>query len=60
MATLREAGFAEATLWTAALNHRPRRIYETAGWSVDGTDRRRSFGGVEFTEVRYRRPLAAA
>lgn len=51
---LRDAGFRDATLWTAALNHRPRRIYETAGWRLDGADRRRSFGGVEFTEVRYR------
>jgi GNAT superfamily N-acetyltransferase len=55
--TLRNAGFGEATLWTATLNHRPRRMYETAGWRVDGTERHRSFGGVEFTEVRYRRPL---
>ncbi len=52
--TLRAAGFREATLWTAAENHRPRAIYETAGWSTDGTDRRRAFDGVEFDEVRYR------
>ena len=51
---LRDAGFRDATLWTAALNHRPRRIYEKAGWRLDGADRRRSFGGVEFTELRYR------
>ena len=57
VAALREAGFSEATLWTAALNHRPRRIYEIAGWRVDGTERNRSLGGVEFTEVRYRIPL---
>lgn len=54
---LRDAGFRDAMLWTAALNHRPRRIYEAAGWRVDGTERRRSFGGVEFREVRYRLPL---
>lgn len=48
------AGFSEATLWTAELNHRPRRIYEKSGWSTDGTDRRRSFSGVEFVELRYR------
>jgi GNAT superfamily N-acetyltransferase len=54
---LRDAGFGEATLWTATLNHRPRRIYETAGWRADGTERHRSFGGVEFTEMRYRRSL---
>jgi hypothetical protein len=28
---LRDAGFAEATLWTAAENHGPRRINEVAG-----------------------------
>ena len=51
---LRGAGFSDATLWSAELNHRPRRIYETAGWRLDGAERRRSFGGVEFNEVRYR------
>jgi RimJ/RimL family protein N-acetyltransferase len=50
---LREAGFGQATLWTAGQNHRPRRIYEAAGWRLDGTDRRRAFGGVEFVELRY-------
>lgn len=54
---LHAARFRDATLWTAAENHRPRRIYKTAGWEVDGTERHRCFGGVEFTEVRYRRPL---
>lgn len=51
---LRDAGFRDATLWTAELNHRPRRIYEVAGWRVDGAERHRSFGGVEFVEIRYR------
>lgn len=51
---LRSAGFSDATLWTAELNHRPRRIYEIAGWTLDGTDRRRSFAEVEFVELRYR------
>lgn len=50
---LQDAGFSRATLWTAEENHRPRRIYETAGWRPDGTDRRRAFGGVEFVELRY-------
>lgn len=53
-ARLREAGFLDATLWTAEENHRPRRIYEIAGWRPDGTDRHREFGGVGFVEVRYR------
>lgn len=50
---LRDAGFGRATLWTAEENHRPRRIYETAGWRLDGTDRHRALGGVEFVELRY-------
>jgi GNAT superfamily N-acetyltransferase len=58
VAFLRDAGFREATLWTAEENHRPRRIYETAGWSVDGTTRRRTFDGVELVELRYRVGLA--
>ncbi|HYN63879.1 MAG TPA: GNAT family N-acetyltransferase [Candidatus Limnocylindrales bacterium] len=51
---LREDGFSHATLWTAADNHRPRRIYETAGWRLDGTVRHRHLGGAEFDELRYR------
>ena len=58
VAALGEAGFRDATLWTAAENHRPRRIYETAGWRVDGVDRHRILGGVAFVEVRYRILLA--
>jgi len=55
---LGEAGFRNATLWTAAENHRPRRIYEMAGWRVDGAQRDRILGGVVFVEVRYRILLA--
>lgn len=57
---LREAGFADATLWTAVENHRPRRIYEAAGWRPDGADRERELGGVAFVEVRYRVQLGPA
>jgi L-amino acid N-acyltransferase YncA len=54
---LAEAGFRDATLWTATENHRPRRIYEAAGWRLDGTEREREIGGSRFSEVRYRRGL---
>jgi GNAT superfamily N-acetyltransferase len=57
---LREADFHDATLWTAEENHRPRRIYQAAGWRTDGTERRRALGGVEFVELRYRIALARA
>jgi GNAT superfamily N-acetyltransferase len=55
---LAAAGFRDATLWTAVENHRPRRIYEIAGWRTDGAERHRSLGGVGFVEVRYRIDLA--
>ncbi|HET9540001.1 MAG TPA: GNAT family N-acetyltransferase, partial [Candidatus Limnocylindria bacterium] len=54
---LREDGFTTATLWTAIDNHRPRRIYERAGWRVDGTTRKRNLGGIAFEELRYRTRL---
>jgi GNAT superfamily N-acetyltransferase len=60
VATLRAARFRDATLWTAAENHRPRRIYETAGWRLDGADRKRTLGGVDFVEVRYRLSLGSS
>lgn len=52
--TLRDEGFTTATLWTATDNHRPRRIYERAGWRLDGTTRNRNLGGIAFEELRYR------
>ncbi|HBZ71700.1 MAG TPA: GNAT family N-acetyltransferase [Deltaproteobacteria bacterium] len=51
---LRAGGYREATLWTAEQNERPRRIYEAAGWELDGAQRLKTFLGVEFTELRYR------
>lgn len=52
-------GFREATLWTAEENHRPRRIYERAGWRLDGASRHRSLFGITFAELRYRRAGAS-
>lgn len=57
VAALAEAGFGDATLWTAVDNHRPRRIYEGAGWQADGATRDRSIGGTDFSELRYRLAL---
>ena len=51
---LAELGFTEATLWTEHRNHRPRRFYERAGWTLDGAERRRDFRGTELLELRYR------
>jgi GNAT superfamily N-acetyltransferase len=55
--TLRQDEFVTATLWTAVDNHRPRRIYERAGWRPDGAVRHRNLGGVAFDELRYRMRL---
>jgi GNAT superfamily N-acetyltransferase len=54
LAEFRDLGFVEAKLWTAELNHRPRRFYEKAGWELEGSRRIRSLGGCEFVELRYR------
>ena len=51
---LRQMGFTEATLWTAELNHRPRKIYQAAGWRLDGGRRKRNLAGSDFVELRYR------
>jgi len=47
-------GFAEATLWTAEENLRPRRVYEAAGWMREPLSRERSWRCVQFRELRYR------
>ncbi len=54
---LARRGFREATLWTEARNERPRRIYERAGWTLDGTERRRTHLRCELVELRHRRRL---
>ena len=52
--TLSKAGCREAVLWTEERNERPRRIYETAGWRLDGARRVRDFLGCRIRELRYR------
>ncbi|MGZ4541139.1 MAG: N-acetyltransferase family protein [Blastococcus sp.] len=54
---LREAGFAQATLWVLRDNTRARRFYELAGWATDGTQKDAVVAGVPVTEIRYRRGL---
>ena len=60
LGALRERRFDEATLWTAEENHRSRRVYEAAGWRLDGGRRQKTFIGVEFGELRYRIGLGSA
>lgn len=52
--TLREGGFTQATLWTSNDNHRPRRMYEAAGWELDGATRDKRWRGVSVRDLRYR------
>jgi ribosomal protein S18 acetylase RimI-like enzyme len=51
---LRDAGYAEATLWVLEENPRARRFYEASGWSTDGTAKDDTYLGTEVREVRYR------
>jgi GNAT superfamily N-acetyltransferase len=53
------SGFEEATLWSEHRNDRPLRIYRAAGWTLDGTERRRTFRDTELLELRYRLVLSA-
>jgi GNAT superfamily N-acetyltransferase len=57
LAALAAAGHAEAYLWTAERNDRPRRFYERDGWRLEGTSRERELRGSEFVELRYPRVL---
>jgi hypothetical protein len=50
----RESGFAEATLWVAEDNRRPRQIYEMAGWTFDGVTRHKPWRGASVRDLRYR------
>jgi len=56
-AALREAGCAEATLWTEERNERPRRFYEAAGWRTDGEAKERVWNGAPLRELRYTKRL---
>ena len=51
---LRADGYEEAVLWTEERNHRPRRVYEAAGWRTDGAVKDRTWLGKPIREVRYR------
>jgi ribosomal protein S18 acetylase RimI-like enzyme len=51
---MRASGCGEAVLWTEERNERPRRIYELAGWRLDGGRREREFLGHPIRELRYR------
>jgi GNAT superfamily N-acetyltransferase len=51
------AGHHEAVLWVVRENPRARRFYEREGWAADGQDAIADLGGVDVTELRYRRSV---
>ena len=59
MRRLREGGWSDAVLWVVASNTRARRLYESAGWLADGSERTELLG-VVVVEVRYACSLGAA
>ena len=55
--TLAEGGFGFAVLWVLEGNGRGRAFYETQGWKPDGALKIEEIGGVQVTELRYRKRL---
>ena len=54
--SLRERGFAEATVWSFAANERANRFYERAGFKRDGAKKTEE-AWAHVPEVRFRRSL---
>lgn len=54
LATLKEQGFKEATLWVLDTNTKARRFYESRGWAEDGAKKTEPGDGFDLTETRYR------
>lgn len=48
---------AQAVVWALEGNERADRFYRADGWSPDGTRRTEMVGGVEASDLRYRRAL---
>jgi len=49
-----DARFGISILWVTEENSRARRLYERAGWSLDGGARTDDFGGARVRDCRYR------
>ncbi|MFE2044222.1 GNAT family N-acetyltransferase [Streptomyces sp. NPDC059477] len=57
LTALRQAEYAQATLWVLEDNRRARRFYEAAGWRADGAAMEDTTGGASLSKLRYRRRL---
>ena len=58
--TLRAGGYSDAILWVLDRNERGRLFYETQGWKADGALKIEEIGGMQVTELRYRKELGDA
>jgi GNAT superfamily N-acetyltransferase len=54
---LADEGFGQAILWVLEGNERGRSFYETRGWRPDGALKIEEIGGVQVTELRYRKQI---
>ena len=51
------SGFGDLILWVVPENVRARTLYESEGWSADGTTKTDEVMGVTVAEILYRRPI---
>ncbi len=58
--TLADGGFRQAVLWVLEGNARGRSFYETQGWRPDGALKIEEIGGIQVTELRYRKQLGGS
>jgi GNAT superfamily N-acetyltransferase len=54
---LRDAGFAEVSLWADERNASARRFYQASGWRKTTDSRERVWNGAPLRELRYRKRL---
>ncbi len=57
---LANEGFGQAILWVLEGNDRGRSFYETRGWSPDGALKIEEIGGVQVSELRYRKQIGGS
>jgi RimJ/RimL family protein N-acetyltransferase len=57
---LARQGFTRLALWVVPENERARGLYESEGWTTDGTTRDEEVLGVAVTELRYQRHVTSA